>query len=208
VSSTARISQSSKGYHVVEGAGDSAALLRSPAFIHPCVALPLVVSEDDHIMSVVLLLSPVSSQNHMPCPQKSLGQHFSFGQFVWSWLRAWASSWALFVLTISRRQFWHYSSSTAVSYAVLFSVRGVGDSKDVGSSGAWAAAGEGHTMDVGLGALTGKPLALTGARVPALSAFLCSRWICVSWLAVVCRGVRPQQEQRASGKNVLCPSWR
>jgi hypothetical protein len=33
-------------------------------------------------------------------------------------------------------------------------------------------------MDVGFGALTGKPLALTGARVPALSAFLCSRWIC------------------------------
>ena len=29
--------------------------------------------------------------------------------------------------------------------------------------------------DVGLGALTGRPLALTGARVPAASAFLCSR---------------------------------
>jgi hypothetical protein len=30
-------------------------------------------------------------------------------------------------------------------------------------------------MEVGLGALTGRPLALTGARVPALSAALCSR---------------------------------
>jgi len=34
-----------------------------------------------------------------------------------------------------------------------------------------------RTIDVGLGALTGSPFALTGARVPALSAFLCSRWI-------------------------------
>lgn len=34
-----------------------------------------------------------------------------------------------------------------------------------------------HTIDVGLGALTGRPLALTGARVPAFSAALCSRWI-------------------------------
>ena len=34
--------------------------------------------------------------------------------------------------------------------------------------------GEIHTMEVGLGALTGRPLALTGARVPAASAFLCS----------------------------------
>jgi hypothetical protein len=33
-----------------------------------------------------------------------------------------------------------------------------------------------HTIDVGLGALTGRPLALTGARVPAFSAALCSRW--------------------------------
>jgi hypothetical protein len=33
-------------------------------------------------------------------------------------------------------------------------------------------------MEVGLGALTGKPLGLTAARVPALSAALCSRWIC------------------------------
>jgi hypothetical protein len=33
------------------------------------------------------------------------------------------------------------------------------------------------TIDVGFGALTGRPLALTGVRVPALSAFLCSRWI-------------------------------
>jgi hypothetical protein len=33
------------------------------------------------------------------------------------------------------------------------------------------------TMDVGLGGFTGRPFALTGARVPALSAFLCSRWI-------------------------------
>lgn len=35
-----------------------------------------------------------------------------------------------------------------------------------------------HTIDVGLGALTGRPLALTGARVPAFSAALCSRWTC------------------------------
>jgi len=34
------------------------------------------------------------------------------------------------------------------------------------------------TMEVGFGALTGRPFAFTGARVPALSAFLCSRWIC------------------------------
>ena len=33
-----------------------------------------------------------------------------------------------------------------------------------------------HTIDVGLGAFTGRPLALTGARVPAFSAALCSRW--------------------------------
>jgi hypothetical protein len=33
-----------------------------------------------------------------------------------------------------------------------------------------------HTIDIGLGALTGRPLALTGARVPAFSAALCSRW--------------------------------
>jgi hypothetical protein len=37
----------------------------------------------------------------------------------------------------------------------------------------------GRTMDMGFGALTGRPFALTGARVPALSAALCSRWICV-----------------------------
>jgi hypothetical protein len=37
---------------------------------------------------------------------------------------------------------------------------------------------ERRTMEVGFGALTGRPLALTGARVPAASAFLCSRWIC------------------------------
>jgi hypothetical protein len=36
---------------------------------------------------------------------------------------------------------------------------------------------EHRTIDVGFGALTGSPFALTGARVPALSAFLCSRWI-------------------------------
>lgn len=37
-----------------------------------------------------------------------------------------------------------------------------------------------HTFDIGVGALTGLPLALTGARVPAASAFLCSRLICES----------------------------
>lgn len=41
--------------------------------------------------------------------QKSLGQHFSLGHVVASWLAAWASSCALLVLTISRRQFWHCS---------------------------------------------------------------------------------------------------
>lgn len=35
------------------------------------------------------------------------------------------------------------------------------------------------TMAVGLAALTGRPLGLTAARVPAASAFLCSRWICM-----------------------------
>lgn len=34
------------------------------------------------------------------------------------------------------------------------------------------------TIEVGLGALTGRPLALTGARVPAASAFLCSLVLC------------------------------
>jgi hypothetical protein len=37
---------------------------------------------------------------------KSFGQHFSLGQSA-LWLSACASSWTLFVLTISRRQFWH-----------------------------------------------------------------------------------------------------
>ena len=35
-----------------------------------------------------------------------------------------------------------------------------------------------RTIEVGFGALTGRPLALTGARVPAASALRCSRWIC------------------------------
>jgi len=35
-----------------------------------------------------------------------------------------------------------------------------------------APANKSHTIEVGLGALTGRPLALTGARVPAASAFL------------------------------------
>jgi hypothetical protein len=34
-----------------------------------------------------------------------------------------------------------------------------------------------RTIEVGFGALTGRPLAFTGARVPAASALLCSRWI-------------------------------
>lgn len=34
-----------------------------------------------------------------------------------------------------------------------------------------------RTMTVSFFGLTGRPLALTGARVPAASAFLCSRWI-------------------------------
>lgn len=71
---------------------------------------------------------------------KSLGQHFSLGHVLGSWVPACTSSWILFVLTISLRQFWQ--------------------------------------MDVGLGGLTGRPLALTGARVPAFSAALCSRAIC------------------------------
>lgn len=33
-----------------------------------------------------------------------------------------------------------------------------------------------RTMDVGFGALTGRPFALTGARVPAASALRWSRW--------------------------------
>jgi hypothetical protein len=32
-------------------------------------------------------------------------------------------------------------------------------------------------MDVGLGGFTGSPFGFTGTRVPAASAFLCSRWI-------------------------------
>ena len=35
------------------------------------------------------------------------------------------------------------------------------------------------TRLVGLGALTGRPFALTGARVPAASALRCSRWTCI-----------------------------
>lgn len=38
---------------------------------------------------------------------------------------------------------------------------------------------DGRTMEVGLGALTGRPFALTGARVPAASAFLCSLCTCI-----------------------------
>jgi hypothetical protein len=53
-----------------------------------------------------------------------------------------------------------------------------------------------HTMLVGFGALTGSPFALTGARVPSLSPFRCSRWICHSlplayflalWLDLKCK---------------------
>lgn len=35
---------------------------------------------------------------------------------------------------------------------------------------------ERRTIEVGFGALTGSPFGLTGARVPAFSAALCSRW--------------------------------
>ena len=44
------------------------------------------------------------------------------------------------------------------------------------------------TRLVGLGALTGRPFALTGARVPAASALRCSRWTCIHEcrLAQVC----------------------
>lgn len=48
-----------------------------------------------------------------------------------------------------------------------------------------------HTIDVGLGALTGRPFALTGARVPAFSAALCSRWTygwMVSWMSLDFQG--------------------
>jgi hypothetical protein len=34
-----------------------------------------------------------------------------------------------------------------------------------------------RTIEVGFGALTGKPFGLTAARVPAASALRCSRWI-------------------------------
>jgi hypothetical protein len=52
-----------------------------------------------------------------------------------------------------------------------------------------------RTIDVGFGALTGSPLALTGARVPAFSAFLCSRWTCgakVSWSVAERRGSKAE----------------
>lgn len=39
-----------------------------------------------------------------------------------------------------------------------------------------------RTLDFGAAALTGRPFALTGARVPSLSAFLCSRAICITKL--------------------------
>ena len=38
---------------------------------------------------------------------------------------------------------------------------------------------QGRTIEVAFGALTGKPFALTGARVPAASALRCSRCTCV-----------------------------
>jgi len=59
------------------------------------------------------------------------------------------------------------------------------------------------TIDVGLGALTGSPLALTGARVPALSAFLCSRWICMCALVS-----KPWYTRANRARHVLCPSWK
>lgn len=43
------------------------------------------------------------------------------------------------------------------------------------------------TIDVGFGALTGRPLALTGARVPAFSAALCSRWTCAHGMSTSLR---------------------
>lgn len=49
------------------------------------------------------------------------------------------------------------------------------------------------TIEVGLGALTGRPFALTGARVPALSAALCSRWIYVDKPAA--RSLRAQDRE-------------
>jgi hypothetical protein len=55
----------------------------------------------------------------MVVQEKSFGQHFSLGHSVASWLAAWASSCALLVLTISRRQFWHYIGSGGQLCAVM-----------------------------------------------------------------------------------------
>jgi hypothetical protein len=49
---------------------------------------------------------PAARRRQRGAHLKSLGQHFSLGQSL-LWLSACASSWTLFVLTISRRQFWH-----------------------------------------------------------------------------------------------------
>jgi hypothetical protein len=51
---------------------------------------------------------------------KSLGQHFSLGHSFASCLEAWSSSWTLFVLMISWRQFWHCGCAVAISPALDF----------------------------------------------------------------------------------------
>jgi hypothetical protein len=76
---------------------------------------------------------------------------------------AWSSSGLTLSLTNSRRQLVHCLEMSAVCNAQ----GGVG----------WISCLLQRTMTVSFFALTGRPLALTGARVPAASAFLCSRWI-------------------------------
>jgi hypothetical protein len=59
-----------------------------------------------------------------------------------------------------------------------------------------------HTFDMGFAALTGRPFALTGARVPAFSAFLCSRLIYEGMRLVVLA------EKEEWYMCVLCLSWK
>jgi hypothetical protein len=53
-----------------------------------------------------------------------------------------------------------------------------------------------RTIEVGFGALTGRPFALTGARVPAASALRCSRWICGDEGSVEERYLGNEQRER------------
>lgn len=88
------------------------------------------------------------------------GKHCSF--VIALCVPAWSMSGLMLSLTISRRQLVHCLEILAVYHFA----RG----------GGRMSCPLQRTMTVSFFGLTGRPLALTGARVPASSAFLCSRW--------------------------------